>query len=166
MSDNTAVLEIENLDTNGNLASPREIELEIELDYSLGETSIPNEELDQPDSSNNNNNNNQFNFITINKWKGEVTVIEDDEFEAIITDLTEGGTKEEITFSFEDVSEDDRELIQEGAIFYWKIGYHVIRGMRMKGSIIKFRRMPKLSKRKIDQMFDHANKMAEKLKFD
>jgi len=106
------------------------------------------------------------NFIVINQWKGEVIACNSKEFDAIIIDLKEGGTKEEITFSIDDVSEDDRNLIQEGAIFYWEIGYHVFRGTRMKASKLKFRRMPPLSRRKIDQLFDYANKMTAELKFD
>jgi len=125
MSDTTILLREVSLDTKNLNSNFKEIDTEVEVDYSFGESSSSNADLEKPDSSKiiENTKINHFNFIVVNKWKGEVTAIKDKEFEAVITDLSEEGTKEEISFSFYDVTEDDIDLIQEGAIFYWKIGY-------------------------------------------
>ncbi|HEX8947795.1 MAG TPA: hypothetical protein VF790_02465, partial [Dissulfurispiraceae bacterium] len=88
--------------------------------------------------------------IALQKWEGVVTEIGKDVFNARLFDLTANNPEEIAEFSIDDVSEDDRELLKPGAIFYWSIGYLTTRtGQRMRMSFIKFRRLPAWTERDI-----------------
>ena len=106
---------------------------------------------------------NHYSFNSIQKWEGVVTEVGEDTFTARLTDLTNGGSgpshggpshgDEFIELSFDDVSSpDDIELIQKGAIFYWNIGFETLHGQDRKSSLIRFRRLPKWSKKKLEAM--------------
>lgn len=85
----------------------------------------------------------QDRFILLQKWEGVVTNITEDSFTARLTDLSETGPDEEAEFSLEEVPESDRKLLSPGAVFYWCIGYFdTISGQRIRGSAIRFRRLP------------------------
>lgn len=106
-----------------------------------------------------------YRFVSLQKWEGVVTDVEDESFTARLTDLMQGGSDEIIEFSFDDVPSDDRSLIQEGAIFYWNIGFETIRGQDRKVSLIKFRRLPKWSKRKIQTMHKEGADLMNKIQW-
>lgn len=61
----------------------------------------------------------------------------------------DSGQKEtEAKIFIEDVPQNDREYIEPGAVFYWSIGYLDKRsGQRMRGSIIRFRRLTSWTKK-------------------
>ena len=63
-------------------------------------------------------------FKVLQKFEGTVIDISSQECRAIIRDLTNPGTVEEVTFPMEEISENDRGLAVPGAIFYWYIGYN------------------------------------------
>lgn len=99
-------------------------------------------------------------FSSLQKWEGTVVDIEDDYFSARLVDLTNKGPDESAEFSVDEVSPDDLELLERGAIFYWNIGYHNSRsGQRTRSSIIRFRRLPAW----IEKDLEKAEKEAEKL---
>lgn len=108
----------------------------------------------------------RYGFRSLNKWEGIVTEIMDDEFSAILTDLLNGGPQEEVTFSLEEVSEQDIPLLKPGAIFYWNIGYETINGQRRKASVIRFKRLPKWSRKDWDQILDKANELQQGLDWE
>ncbi len=82
-------------------------------------------------------------FTSLQKWEGYVVEVHEDLFIARITDLDGMHEDEEIEVMFSEISEDDRERIAPGAIFYWHIGYEAERGTVKRSSIIRFRRMPR-----------------------
>lgn len=100
------------------------------------------------------------NFISLQKWEGIVLEVMRDSFFGRLHDLTQNGPDEEAEFPLEEVSEDDRELIMSGAIFYWNIGYHDSRsGQRTRSSIIRFRRLPAWRKEQIEASKREANRI-------
>jgi len=82
-------------------------------------------------------------FIPLKKWEGTVLTVLEDSFVARLIDQKDEYPDSEAEFSFEEVPQSDRGLIEPGAIFYWNIGY-IDRdsGQRMRASVIRFRRIP------------------------
>ena len=91
------------------------------------------------------------NFISLQKWEGAVLEIKKDSFIARLIDLTKESPDETAEMPLEEVSEDDRDLLKEGAVFYWNIGYlNKTCGQRERVSLIRFSRLPSWSKDEID----------------
>jgi len=85
-----------------------------------------------------------YRFRLLQKWEGTVTSVGDNEFVAVIRDLTDPSfPPEEATFSVEEVPEPDLSLVFSGSIFYWNVGYETTRsGQRKRVSVLRFRRLP------------------------
>lgn len=99
-------------------------------------------------------------FNVLQKWEGVVTGINFENFSATLYDRSEKNIDEEASFSIDDVSDQDLDLLKEGAIFYWSIGYlEKSSGQRMRSSIMRFRRLPFWSEIEIEA----ASKEAENL---
>jgi hypothetical protein len=103
-------------------------------------------------------------FIEIKKWEGKIISIDMDKeiFWAEVRDTAEPEVEEETYFSFDEVNENDRKLISEGAIIYWSIGYkRTASGTREKVSILLFRRLPawKIDQGKIENEVDALSKL-------
>lgn len=85
-------------------------------------------------------------FLDSVNWRGYVEHI-DRESETIlgrmldISTLSRNTIEEHVTFSFKDISSDDMELLREGAIFYYSVGYAENRGQRTKQQVIRFQRV-------------------------
>ena len=68
-------------------------------------------------------------FVALQEWEGVVLSINAEEFVAPVVDLTDRSKPDdEITFATGDVSEDDRSLMGEGALFRWTIGLQRLPG--------------------------------------
>ena len=94
----------------------------------------------------------QTSFVAEQEWEGYVTQVMGDEFLAHLIDLSAADIEEEAVFSIEDVSSIHKELVKEGAIFRWSIGYERVRGgTKRKVSSIVFRRLPAWSKKDISK---------------
>ena len=103
------------------------------------------------------------------QWEGAVESIENGEFEAILTDLTDKSRPAEYaTFSVDELSDDDRRLLQVGAVFYWTIGYETDRrdGGRRGFTAVRFRRIPAWSRREVDAMYTKADALLASLEDD
>ncbi|MDV7338142.1 hypothetical protein RYZ26_00945 [Terasakiella sp. A23] len=98
-------------------------------------------------------------FKVLQKWEGTVVKLHADYFEAELRDLTNVGNVEVAEFEFSEVTNDDKTLLTEGAIFTWLIGKQVVHGTQSNSSILKFRRLPRYTKK--DQL--RAKEKAEKL---
>lgn len=81
-------------------------------------------------------------FIVLQKWEGHVTEVDETTFRARLHPLAGEGTDQEAEIYTEEVSPQDRALIQPGSIFYWSIGYLDRPSGRIRASIIRFRRLP------------------------
>jgi len=93
------------------------------------------------------------NFRLLQMWEGRVLDIdfEDQEFSVIISDKTNKDFPDEkVSLSIEEVPPNDLHLLQEGAVFYWSIGYADYPGRpRTRESRIRFRRLPKWTNREL-----------------
>lgn len=83
-------------------------------------------------------------FISLQKWEGYVTEIDvrENTFTAKLIDLLDNRNVEIAEFYLEEVEEEDRKMIELGAVFYWNIGYYEAPDGRHRTSLIRFRRMP------------------------
>lgn len=79
---------------------------------------------------------------SLQKWEGTVLAMGKDSFIARLHDLTSQNAEEEAEFPLEEVSEEDKQLLVQGALFYWDIGYRDNFGQRERISSIRFQRMP------------------------
>ncbi len=101
-------------------------------------------------------------FLSFQKWEGIVIEVSNTSFVARLIDLTANGPDEEAEFSIEEISKEDRGLLQPGAIFYWNIGYHdTSKGQRIRSSLIRFRRLPVWQKAEIDEAKQNAVKLRD-----
>lgn len=102
----------------------------------------------------------QSSFIAEQEWEGYVTRIDSDFFYAQLLDLTNQGIEEEAQFELSEVSPNHDELLKEGALFRWSIGYERLRGgTRRRSSSIIFRRLPAWSKRELEESKQEAEQL-------
>lgn len=82
-------------------------------------------------------------FLARQRWEGVVTHVGLEDFEAELRDLTDSSKGiVDGTFPFDEVAEEDRDLLRTGATFYWTIGYQRTGGAQRRVSEIRFRRLP------------------------
>lgn len=105
-------------------------------------------------------------FQTLQKWEGYIVAIDGENIIVRLKDITNGGIDEEAEFTFSDVSEDDKPLIEEGAVFYWNLGYQITKGTRKKASIIRFRRLPAISKLRHQHIFSQAQQAFNRINWE
>lgn len=108
-------------------------------------------------------------FVSLQAWQGVVEEIKlsEQEFTAILFDMTAAGPKETATFDFADVSQGDANLLRPGAVFYWAVGYRTApSGQRSRVSILQFRRMPTLSTEDLGEAFTAADALLRELRWD
>ena len=101
-------------------------------------------------------------FYALQEWEGYIIGVEEDKFLARLVDLTGGSNNEGeiVEFPMSDVADGDLDLVREGAVFRWAIGYLIVRpGTRWRTSNLIFRRLPQVSKTDIEE----ANREAEEL---
>ncbi len=94
------------------------------------------------------------------QWEGCITKVLEKKF---LADLVNEDEDELIAeFDIDDVSEDDKELIQVNNIFYWSIGHRTTQGnQRINEEIIIFRRLPAWRKFDINKPSEKAKKFIE-----
>ena len=82
---------------------------------------------------------------------------------SVISDKTNTAfPDEQITLSVEEVSRNDLQLLKEGAVFYWSIGYADYPGRpRTRESRIRFRRLPKWTRRELKKAREIGAELAE-----
>ena len=67
----------------------------------------------------------------------------DDTFTVALVDLSNRTPDEEDEVSFEEVTDDERELVRVGAVFLLSVGYSISEGgQRSRSAILRFRRLP------------------------
>ena len=87
-------------------------------------------------------------IIPLQRWEGVVLRVNADSFVARVVDATAEHPDEEVELPKDDLSPFEIDLLQEGAIFYWTIGYRqrLPRGQRERISRIRLRRLPAWSR--------------------
>jgi hypothetical protein len=99
-------------------------------------------------------------FIPKVSWEGEVLEVKENSFTSSLVPTVNDGEEKFAEVLTEEISMDERDLIQKGAIFYWSIGYSFTPQGRMNSSYIRFRRPQKWSKRH----WNFAKKFVERMK--
>lgn len=96
-------------------------------------------------------------------WEGTVVRIGAESFIATLRSLRNPNDSEkEAEIPIDEVTPDDLELLQPGAVFYWTIGYDISpSGTRRRTSQIKFRRLPAWTKKDIDRARSQASELFE-----
>lgn len=102
----------------------------------------------------------------VNRWVGVITEIKRDFFIAKLDDLDFPGTYEIGEFDVSDISPEDLDLIQLGAVFYWSLGHVMNRGQLKKESMIRFKRSAPLSVNELDEIEDWAENKYRNLVWD
>jgi hypothetical protein len=98
----------------------------------------------------------------LQRWIGRVEAVYAERFVAVTTDATNPrNPAEEVEFDLAEVSEGDRPLVAEGAMFYWSIGYRDSPGgQRERISSLRFVRSPRLREATLKRIFERADRMA------
>ena len=100
------------------------------------------------------------------KWQGYVIEKNKNGFKAKLEDLTSpGGTNEIVEIDNKQVSEDDKEMISLGAIFYLSAGYATINGQVERKSSLRFKRVS-WTQDELDEAIDRAKILDQSIKWD
>ncbi len=103
-------------------------------------------------------------FIVLQSWEGYVLSVSVDSFVARLVDSKHIRPDEEAEFDVNELTEDDREMLEPGAVFYWSIGYYdKPSGQRIRASEIRFRRLPAWTKEELKEAREHAKRLSEQL---
>jgi hypothetical protein len=85
-------------------------------------------------------------FLAEEMWEGVVVEVFADYFGARLSSLLSDEPEEYAEVFLKEVSLEDRELIEEGALFTWSIGYlDGTTGQRTGASVLRFRRLAAIS---------------------
>lgn len=101
----------------------------------------------------------------VEQWQGVVEEVQHDGFYARV--LTGDGTsapEEEGYFPFSMVSDDDQQLVREGAFFTYTVGRENRYGTRVNVSVLAFRRMPMWHLRQVANATTEGKRIADYLK--
>ncbi len=102
-------------------------------------------------------------FALKRSWEGYVLEIYEDGFLARLVDPQDQHPDEEAEFSFDEINDYDRELIEHGAVFYWSVGYRRSpSGSNERASSIHFRRLPAWSKEELKAAKDYGKRLSQK----
>jgi hypothetical protein len=101
----------------------------------------------------------------LQSWEGVVLEVRDKTFTVRLVDLTGDRPEEEMELEKEELSDFDLELLEPGAIFYWRVGYRrqLPRGARERVSLVRFRRLPAWSKAELASARQRAEDLASEL---
>lgn len=102
----------------------------------------------------------------LQQWECVVVRVYDDIVECELHDLTNESQPVEIAEVYlEEFNVFDRDLLQEGAVFYWSIGHETSEvGQVRRYSELRVRRMPALSKLRKQDIAIRAERLSEQLK--
>ncbi len=102
------------------------------------------------------------------RWDGVVTHVGDDWFMGRIHDPSRSDAEDLVgEFAVEDISEDDAQLLAEGAWFYVTVAMKVFPdGRRSTESSVRFRRLPRWRSDEIAVAEERAKKLGELLDLD
>lgn len=108
-------------------------------------------------------------FYALQEWEGYVTKIKEDTFEAELVDLTsiDKPYQERAIIEKKELSLDSLELLKDGAVFRWSIGYEILSGgTKQRVSRIVFRRIPAWSKIDLEEAKEVAKSIISEVKWE
>jgi len=111
-----------------------------------------------------------YRFDLLQQWDGSVLSVDGDRILVRLIDKTHpdpsANTEDVSELSFDDLTQEDRQLVCRGAIFSWYIGYLTINGTRHRTSQVRFRRLPGVYKRDLDTATRAADEIRRDLNWD
>lgn len=107
-------------------------------------------------------------FKTLEEWTGTVTNVDKSNGTFSARLISSSQTRDEIgEFLIGEISDDDHELIAEGAIFYWTVGYETARSkQRSTVSTIRFRRLHFWKRPQMEKALERAKSLTDWLEQD
>jgi hypothetical protein len=104
-----------------------------------------------------------FRSQTLRVWEGVIVDLGTAKFKAVLTDVEHPGFgRESGEFYLTEVSENDRELVQLGAVFYWYVGVEITKSHRLKEvTALRFRRLPGWSAQQVKSVEEEAGRLEE-----
>ncbi len=99
-------------------------------------------------------------------WIGHVVSVNELNFTAKLIDAFISDTYEMAEFDFNEVSPEDVELLEKGAVFYWSVAYAYENGQVSKKSFLRFKRSIGLTIDEINAVADRASFLNENLNWD
>jgi hypothetical protein len=105
----------------------------------------------------------------LQEWEGYVISVDPEQFTARLVDVTAGQRVDEevAEFPLSDLSDDNRVLLKEGAIFRWVIGYlRSPGGNKRRVSEVTFRRLPAWTKKDLESARSKATKLAREIAWE
>jgi hypothetical protein len=98
-------------------------------------------------------------FRALQKWEGYVLDVAADTFRAHLTPLRGEGREQVAEIYLTELDDDDRALVQPGAVFYWSIGYLDRPAGRLRASILRFRRLPGWTRQELARAQAEADRL-------
>jgi len=95
-------------------------------------------------------------MVALQKWEGFVISVGTSTFLARLVPILGEGPEQEAEIFIEEVDEAEREMLKQGSVFYWSIGYVDRSKGRSRESRIRFRRLPKYTPQEIRQAAQYA----------
>lgn len=102
-------------------------------------------------------------FQVLQQWEGYVLEVKDKQFIGRLVDKNNKENDLETEFSMDEIDQEDHYLVQEGAVFYWHMGYLDRRSGRLSVSNIRFRRIPTWSKKELDAAKTRAKAILDRI---
>ena len=101
-------------------------------------------------------------------WKGLITRIDSNSFSCRLYDLDERNeTYETANFIIDSIiSDEDKPLLEVGAIFYWSVGSIIRNGTKKNQSEIRMRRVAAMDVDEFDEFYDNSENNYSSLKWD
>ena len=100
-------------------------------------------------------------FHTLQRWEGVVMEVRPESFVARLIDSRDESLVEEAEIDLEEVSPEDRDLVREGAVFYWKIEYQDRPRGRLRASNLRFQRLPNWTSEQITSARQEASRVRD-----
>lgn len=102
-------------------------------------------------------------YTTVQASEGVVEDVSSEDVNVRIIDKTEPARPESFTqLSFDQIDDEDRDLVRPGAVFYWVIGYELRPSGKKTTSFIRFRRSPMWTKSNIKDVERKANELFQR----
>jgi hypothetical protein len=98
-------------------------------------------------------------FKAIQRWEGYVLDVTEDSFRARLMTIEGEGPTQEAEILLEELVQEDRKLVEPGAVFYWSIGYLDRPSGRLRISSIRFRRLPAWTSRELEKARAEAKEL-------
>ncbi|MCV0439292.1 MAG: hypothetical protein K5880_11710 [Hydrogenophaga sp.] len=98
-------------------------------------------------------------FIPLESWSGKIEEVDLKSRTYTATVIShDNGAQESAEFGFDEISEDDLELVEPGAMFYWSVGYQIdIYRRRSTASVIRFKRIRHWTRKELEQATANAS---------